>query len=72
MLTALALMHAAGLTLNMISLFALILTLGIVVGEHADWRARRLGEDPKAAAERASRRMFLPGFCASLTTIIAF
>lgn len=78
MLAALALMHAAGLTLNMISLFALILTLGIVVddaivvGEHADWRARRLGEDPETAAERAARRMFLPVFCASLTTIIAF
>ena len=78
MFAALALMHAAGLTLNMISLFALILTLGIVVddaivvGEHADWRARRLGEDPATAAERAARRMFLPVFCATLTTIIAF
>ncbi|EYD70916.1 efflux RND transporter permease subunit [Limimaricola hongkongensis] len=78
MFAALALMQAFGLTLNMISLFALILTLGIVVddaivvGEHADWRARRLGEDPATAAERAARRMFLPVFCATLTTIIAF
>ena len=54
----------AGLTINMISLFALIITLGIVVddaivvGEHADFRARRLGEDPTTAAENAARRMF--------------
>ena len=52
----------------MISLFALIITLGIVVddaivvGEHADFRARRLGEDPATAAENAARRMFTPVF----------
>ncbi|MGI1662866.1 efflux RND transporter permease subunit [Palleronia sp. KMU-117] len=78
MTAAIAIMYAAGLTLNMISLFALILTLGIVVddaivvGEHADFRARRLGEDPQSAAENAARRMFLPVFAATLTTIIAF
>src|SRR6056297_1077578 len=78
MTAALALMYAAGITLNMISLFALIITLGIVVddaivvGEHADFRARRLGEDPKTAAERAARRMFLPVFSATITTVIAF
>lgn len=78
MTAAIAIMYAAGLTLNMISLFALIITLGIVVddaivvGEHADFRARRLGEDPVTAAENAARRMFLPVFAATLTTIIAF
>ena len=62
----------------MISLFALIITLGIVVddaivvGEHADFRARHLGEDPTTAAENAARRMFTPVFSATLTTIIAF
>ena len=75
---AIALMFAAGLTINMISLFALIITLGIVVddaivvGEHADFRARRLGEDPVTAAENAARRMFTPVFSATITTIIAF
>ncbi len=44
----------------------------IVVGEHADFRARRLGEAPAVAAENAARRMFLPVFSATLTTIIAF
>jgi multidrug efflux pump subunit AcrB len=75
---AIALMWAAGLTINMISLFALIITLGIVVddaivvGEHADWRARALGEDPVTAAENAARRMAAPVFSATLTTILAF
>ncbi|WP_371155130.1 efflux RND transporter permease subunit [Jannaschia sp. 2305UL9-9] len=78
LLSAIALMWAAGLTINMISLFALIITLGIVVddaivvGEHADFRARRLGETPYDAAENAARRMFLPVFSATLTTVIAF
>jgi multidrug efflux pump subunit AcrB len=75
---ALAVMYTAGLSLNMVSLFGLILTLGIVVddaivvGEHADFRARTLGEPPSLAAERAARRMALPVFSAALTTILAF
>ena len=78
MIASIAMMYLAGLTLNMISLFALIITLGIVVddaivvGEHADFRARRLGEDPTTAAERAANRMFKPVFSATITTIIAF
>ena len=78
MLAAVALMYAAGLTFNMISLFALIITLGIVVddaivvGEHADARARKWGEGPAQAAENAARRMAMPVFCATLTTLIAF
>ncbi|WP_226782973.1 efflux RND transporter permease subunit [Oceaniglobus trochenteri] len=78
MTAAVALMYAAGLTLNMISLFALIITLGIVVddaivvGEHADFRVRRLGETPVDAAVNAAQRMFPPVFSATLTTVIAF
>ncbi|TDL81598.1 efflux RND transporter permease subunit [Palleronia sediminis] len=78
MLAAIAMMYAAGLTINMISLFALIITLGIVVddaivvGEHADFRARVLGEGPVEAAENAARRMFAPVFSSTLTTVIAF
>ncbi|MCB1334403.1 MAG: efflux RND transporter permease subunit, partial [Roseivivax sp.] len=77
MLAAIALMYAFGITINMISLFALIITLGIVVddaivvGEHADSRARK-GEEPFAAAENAARRMALPVVSATLTTVIAF
>jgi len=78
MFTAIALMYMAGLTINMISLFALIICLGIVVddaivvGEHADFRARRLGEGPVEAAENAAIRMSSPVFSATITTIIAF
>ncbi|GFE64834.1 efflux RND transporter permease subunit [Litoreibacter roseus] len=78
MLGAIALMYVGGLTINMVSLFALIITLGIVVddaivvGEHADFRARTLGEDPVVASENAARRMSAPVFSATITTIIAF
>ncbi|WP_146346518.1 efflux RND transporter permease subunit [Phaeobacter marinintestinus] len=78
LLAAIALMYAFGLTINMVSLFGLIITLGIVVddaivvGEHADYRARRLGEHPVVAAENAARRMFMPVLAATLTTVIAF
>ena len=78
MCAAIALMYLAGITINMISLFGLIITLGIVVddaivvGEHADARYRALGESPAVAAENAARRMFMPVFAATLTTVIAF
>ncbi len=78
MSAAIALMYLGGLSLNMVSLFGLIITLGIVVddaivvGEHADFRARRLGEPPMVAAERAARRMAMPVFAATITTVIAF
>ncbi len=78
MSAAIALMFIGGLSINMVSLFGLIITLGIVVddaivvGEHADFRARRLGEPPVVAAERAARRMAMPVFAATITTVIAF
>ncbi len=78
MLAAIGLMFLMGLTLNMVSLFGLIITLGIVVddaivvGEHADFRARRLGEGPVEAAENAAIRMAPPVFSATVTTVIAF
>ena len=77
MMTAIAIMYFAGLTFNMISLFALIITLGIVVddaivvGEHADQRARR-GLPPIEAAETAAIRMAMPVLAATITTVIAF
>ncbi|MCO6384209.1 efflux RND transporter permease subunit [Oceanicola sp. 502str15] len=78
MCAAVAIMYAAGLTLNMMSLFALLITLGIVVddaivvGEHADFRVRRLGETPFQASENAAIRMSGPVFSATVTTVIAF
>ncbi|WP_108835576.1 efflux RND transporter permease subunit [Tateyamaria sp. Alg231-49] len=78
LMAAIALMYAGGLTINMVSLFGLIITLGIVVddaivvGEHADHRHRAYGEAPKVASENAARRMAMPVFAATLTTVIAF
>ncbi|MDW4499773.1 efflux RND transporter permease subunit [Sulfitobacter sp. D35] len=78
MAAAIAMMYLGGLTFNMVSLFGLIITLGIVVddaivvGEHADYRANALGERPIQAAETAARRMFMPVVAATLTTVIAF
>jgi multidrug efflux pump subunit AcrB len=78
MMAAIAGMYLMGLSFNMISLFALIITLGIVVddaivvGEHADYRARELGESPAEAAENAATRMAQPVFAATITTILAF
>ena len=76
-MAALAGLHAAGGSINMISLFALIMTVGIivddaiVVGEHglAHYRG---GAGPTEAAERGARRMFAPVMASSLTTIAAF
>ncbi|MEJ2000939.1 MAG: efflux RND transporter permease subunit [Maritimibacter sp.] len=78
MLVAVSIMYLFGLTFNMISIFALIITLGIVVddaivvGEHADFRAKHRGEAPIIASESAARRMFAPVLSATLTTVIAF
>ncbi len=72
-----AIMYVSGQTLNMISMFGMIISLGIivddaiVVGEHADDLARK-GVPPAEAATRAARRMAGPVVSASITTVIAF
>ena len=77
MAATVALMYSSGLTVNMVSLFALIITLGIVVddaivvGEHADHLSRH-GMAPDIAAASAARRMSAPVFSASITTVVAF
>jgi len=70
-------MLATGQSINMISLFGLIMALGIVVddaivvGEHAEYRHRQ-GLKPFAAAVAGARRMSAPVVSASLTTMCAF
>jgi multidrug efflux pump subunit AcrB len=70
-------MLVSGQTINMISLFALIMTLGIivddaiVVGEHAATRRAR-GMKPIEAAEAGAVRMLAPVLSSSMTTIAAF
>jgi multidrug efflux pump subunit AcrB len=66
-----------GMTINMISLFAMLLAIGIVVddaivvGEHAVSLKER-GHSPEEAAELAALFMAAPVTSASLTTIAAF
>ena len=70
-------LYLAGGSINMISLFALIMALGIivddaiVVGEDA-MAHYQMGEDPLLAAEGGARRMLAPVIASSLTTIAAF
>ena len=77
LLATMFVMAITGQSINMISLFALIMTLGIivddaiVVGEHsATKRAQGLG--PAEAAEAGAKRMLAPVVASSLTTIAAF
>ena len=76
-MAAFGVMFSMGQTVNMISLFALIMALGIVVddaivvGEHAEYLKRKGKNSLKAAVEGA-QRMATPVICASLTTVCAF
>ncbi len=76
-LATLGLLMLFGGSINMISLFALIMALGIivddaiVVGEDADTH-RKMGEPAEQAALGGARRMFWPVAASSLTTVAAF
>lgn len=73
----LGVMLLVGQSINMVSLFALLMMLGIivddaiVVGEHTATRYA-LGDSAALAAERGAGRMILPVTAASLTTAAAF
>jgi len=74
---ALALMPELGVTINIISLFAFILVLGIVVddaivtGENIYTHLKR-GADPVTAAIRGTQEVALPVTFGILTTVAAF
>ncbi|MEM9971428.1 MAG: efflux RND transporter permease subunit, partial [Pseudomonadota bacterium] len=73
----LAAMFVTGQSVNMISLFALIMMLGvivddaIVVGEHTATLTER-GVPPVEAARRGAEEMLMPVMASSITTIAAF
>lgn len=77
MMATLGIMWLMGESINMISMFALIMMLGvivddaIVVGEHTATR-QSLGDSPDEAAVNGATTMVAPIFAASLTTIAAF
>ncbi len=77
LMAMLAVLWLNGQTINMISLFAMLLAIGIVVddaivvGEHAAAQ-RENGLDPLSAAENGVLHMVAPVTSASLTTIASF
>ena len=76
-MAALGFLSLLGGSINMISLFALIMTLGIivddaiVVGEDALSQYQQ-GQNPTQAAQSGAYRMLAPVMSSSLTTIAAF
>jgi multidrug efflux pump subunit AcrB len=76
-MATLMIMYAAGGSINMVSLFALIMALGIivddaiVVGEDA-LAHHEMGESHLQAAEGGAHRMLAPVTASSMTTIAAF
>ncbi len=77
MLGALIIIKQIGLTLNLVSMFGLIVSLGllvddaIVIGESI-FRRTESGEDPKLAALNGTQEVAVPVVIAVLTTICAF
>lgn len=77
LLATMFVMKLSGQSINMVSLFGLIMAIGIVVddaivvGEHSE-TLRRRGLSPVEAAEGGALRMLVPVFASSLTTIAAF
>ena len=74
---ALAIMYIIGATLNMISLFSLIMVLGIIVDDaiivgEAIYVARKNGHPPLKAAVVGVMEVGMPVLAAVTTTIIAF
>ena len=77
MMATLGIMWLLGESINMISMFGLIMMLGvivddaIVVGEHTATR-QSMGDNAEDAAVNGATTMLAPIFAASLTTIAAF
>ena len=77
LLGALAIMYALGATLNMLSLFGLIMVVGIVVDDaivvgEAVYVHRKRGDSPLGAAVEGVVEVGVPVIAAVTTTIVAF
>ncbi|RMG27539.1 MAG: efflux RND transporter permease subunit [Gammaproteobacteria bacterium] len=76
-LVAAATLHALGYTINMVSLFAFLIALGLVVDDaiivnENIYRHMENGAAPRVAAEAGAREVFWPVVVSTLTTIAAF
>lgn len=70
-------MDASGMTLNLITMFALILVLGMLVDDsiivaEQFYQKVEVGVDPKIAAKEAAIETFYPILATVLTTVVAF
>ena len=70
-------LHAMGITLNLLSMFGFIMVLGmlvddaIVIGENITWHMER-GMPPREAAVTGTMEMMAPVAASVMTTIVAF
>jgi len=77
LLATLTMMNLLGMSLNLISMFGLLIAIGllvddgIIIGENI-WKRVERGEPPPIAAVRGTRQVFLPVIAALTTTVIAF
>jgi multidrug efflux pump subunit AcrB len=74
---AMFLMFVLGETINMISLFAMIMVLGIIVDDaivigESIYFHRKLGKPPIRAAVDGAMEVTMPVFAAVITTVVAF
>lgn len=74
---ALGVLYLLGGSINMVSLFALIMTLGIIVDDtivvsEATFSQLQKGNNPLNSVTAATRQMLVPVLSSSLTTICAF
>ena len=77
MLVTVMLIHHLGYTVNMVSLFAFLVVLGILVDDaiivtESIYRRMEEGMAPAVAAEKGTLDVFWPVFVSTLTTIAAF
>lgn len=76
-LVALVLIHYLGYTVNMVSLFAFLIALGLIVDDaiivtENVYRHMEEGQPPLSAADTGAREVFWPVIASTTTTVAAF
>lgn len=76
-LVAVAAIHYLGFTINMVSLFAFLIALGLIVDDaiivnENIYRHMEAGRPAREAAERGAREVFWPVVASTATTVAAF
>ena len=76
-LVAVTIIHYLGFTINMVSLFAFLIALGLIVDDaiivnENVYRHLEQGRSPREAAELGAREVFWPVMASTATTVAAF